>query len=70
MNLLPEICQCCGEQPTHIFIYENGQIFLICSIHFKSTAHRALVKDVIDYKSGKKLDPDEIFGETQNAKMS
>ena len=65
ISLLPEICQCCGEQPTHIFIYENGQIFLICGVHFTSTAHRAFVKDVIDYKSGKKLWPDEIFGEVQ-----
>jgi hypothetical protein len=67
MNLLPDIWQCCGEQPTHIFIYENGQIFLICSIHFKSTAHRAFVKDVIDYKSRKRLYPNEIFGEAHYA---
>ena len=59
--LLPEIWQCCGEQPTHIFIYENGQVFLICKTHFTSTAHRVLVADVIDYKTGQKLYPDEIF---------
>ncbi len=54
--------QCCGEQPTHIFFYENGQIFLICGIHFTSNAHRAFVKDIIDYKTGLKLSVDEVFG--------
>ena len=65
--MAPEIWQCCGEQPTHIFIYENGQIFLICGTHFASTAHRAFVTDVIDYKIGKKLDVFEIFGDVQSA---
>jgi hypothetical protein len=36
-------------------------------VHFTSTAHRAFVKDVIDYKSGKKLWLDEIFGDAQIA---
>ena len=63
-NTLPEIWQCCGEQPTHIFFYEGGEIFLICFTHFTSTEHRAYVNNVIDYKTGKKLDVVEIFGDT------
>lgn len=62
-----EIWQCCGEQPTHIFFYDNGQIFLICKTHFTSTAHRAFVIDVVDYKTGKKLDLVENFGDVQYA---
>lgn len=58
---LPKIWQCCSNEPTHIFIYENGKVFLICKTHFTSTAHCAFVTDVIDYKSGKKLDTSKIL---------
>ena len=58
---------CCGEQPTHIFIYENGQVILVCKLHFTSEAHRFRVKNILDYKTGQKLDPNEIFDTREEA---
>ena len=52
---------CCGGQPTHIFIYENGQVLLICKSHFASEAHRFHVKNILDYKTGQKLEANKNF---------
>ena len=62
--------ECCGEQPTHIFIYENQEIYTICARHFNSIAHRLDVKNIIDYKTGEKLLPSDIFGEQEIGTVS
>lgn len=54
---------CCGEQPTHLFIYQNKQVYGICKNHFHSLAHRYNVRHVVDLKTGEKFYPDKIFGE-------
>ena len=60
----PEMFSCCEEQPSWIFIYENNVIFSICDIHFTSIAHRCFVKDILDYNTGKRHSPDQIFTDT------
>jgi len=60
-----EMYVCCGEQPTHLFIYENKQVYGICKEHFKSDAHRFKVKYVIDLKTGEKFYPSKIFGDVK-----
>ncbi len=62
--------ECCGEQPTHIFIYENQEIYTICKRHFNSIAHRLDVKNIIDYKTGKNLLPSEMWGEQEIGTLS
>ncbi len=66
----PEMYVCCGEQPTYLFVYEDGKIFGICDEHFDSTAHRCFVKWVIDIKTREKFSPSQIFGEDAIATMS
>ena len=58
-----EMYVCCGEQPTHLFVYQKNKIYGICKKHFSSVAHRCFVKYVIDLKNGEKFYPSQIFGE-------
>ena len=58
-----EMYMCCGEQPTHLFVYQNKQVYGICIEHFKSDAHRFKVKYVIELKTGEKFYPNRIFGD-------
>lgn len=59
----PEMYVCCGEQPTYLFVYENNQVYGICENHFDSLAHRCFVKWIINIKTRKKFQANEIFGE-------
>ena len=56
----PNVYECCGEQPTHIFIYENDIIYTVCAIHFTIFARYLDVKNIIDYKTGKKISRGEL----------
>ena len=60
-----EMYVCCGEQPTHLFVYKNNEVYGICKEHFGSGAHRYNVHYVIDMKTGEKFYPSRIFGEME-----
>ncbi|KKK70788.1 hypothetical protein LCGC14_2920470 [marine sediment metagenome] len=60
-----EMYVCCGEQPTHLFVYQNKQVYGICKEHFKSDAHRFKVNYVIDLKTSEKFYANTIFGDVK-----
>jgi len=60
-----EMYVCCGEQPTHLFVYQNNQVYGICKVHFKSDAHRFKVNYVIDLKTEEKFYANTIFGDVK-----
>ena len=59
--MLPEMYSCCKTQPSWIFVYENGEVYSICDMHFNSDAHRSMVKSVMNLKSHKEYLPSLIF---------
>lgn len=59
--MTPNMYSCCKSEPTWIFIYENNEVYTICNDHFNSSAHQALVKSVINFKSHQMYDPALIF---------
>lgn len=54
---------CCSSKGSWIFLYENGEIYTICELHFNSTAHRCFVKKVINMESKEGFDSESFFEE-------
>jgi len=71
--MCPDIFSCCKnavQSAPWVFVYENLDYSSICDIHFKSKAHRDLVKYVINLKMPERVfSPNQIFEEVLLEKM-
>ncbi len=54
--------QCCNSDPIWIFVYSDGNVFVICEKDFDSPTYRYDVKKIINIKSQESFTPEEIFG--------
>ncbi len=61
--MYPEVVGCCQKPTMWIFVYQNGVVYSICKDHFYSVAHRSDVKDVINFQTRIKYEPEMIFQE-------
>ena len=59
----PEVVGCCKKPILWIFVYQNDIVYSICKDHFYSLAHRCDVKDVINFQTRIRYDPEVIFQE-------
>ncbi len=58
-----KVLSCCVKPTNWIFIYENDIVYSICKEHFYSVAHRNQVKDVINFQTRIRYNPNTIFGD-------
>lgn len=61
--MYPKVVGCCHKPTAWIFVYKNEVIYSICQEHFFSTAHRNEVKDVINFQTRIRYEPEKIFQE-------